>query len=431
MAQNLQVAIVGGGVCGLACAVALQNAGVDVQVFEAASAFEAIGGGIGLGPNAVRALESLGVLDELLKKLPPFGRTVKGFLFYSGLGDHELLYEVPPRPELPNVSMQRFVFLDALIALVDPQRTHLNKRCTSITQSPADPDRVIIGFLDGSTHETDVVLGADGIKSTVRDLVLNPDGADLGTAKRIAAAFSNSKNYRGMVPYSAIKAAGFKTKLSDRPVCFFGPHKHVIAIPILTRDMVVISASSTNYDVALGSQTLPNEKSWSDEVSRDELQKEFEGLGHDITTIMRYMPEKTPRWFLHVVHPPLESYARGRIALLGDAAHGMMPHLGAGAGQGLEDALLLARLLSNPSVRKGAVEAVLQAYSQVRRPRAQTVWELSYRAGRVYEHHGAHEPTPEGVKEDLQNINDPIWHHDLDDDLKAALQILADNGSLA
>lgn len=101
----------------------------------------------------------------------------------------------------------------------------MNKRCTSITQSPTDPDRVIIGFLDGTTHETDVVLGADGIKSTVRDFVLNSDVVNPGTAKRIAVAFSNSMNYRGMVPYSAIKAAGFKTKLSDRPVCFLGPHK--------------------------------------------------------------------------------------------------------------------------------------------------------------------------------------------------------------
>ena len=309
------------------------------------------------------------------------------------------------------------VFLDALVPLMDPQRTHFNKRCASISPSPTNPNRLVIQFVDGSTHEADVVIGADGIKSTVRDCIFNT--ANAGHAKASTAAFSNSLTYRGMVPYSAIKAAGFKTVLTDRPVCFVGPNKvrggkvqlswqviltprNVIAchrvlhtaqryrtlslvasrLPTLTRISVLpievgVAASSTNYDIPLGSQSLPEGTPWSDTVSRTDLQKEFEGWGSDVTTLMQFMPENPMRWYMHVVHPPLDSFARGRVALLGDAvrrsapkvefghtrlirsrsqAHGMMPHLGAGAGQGLEDALLLMRLFANPDVNNDNIE---------------------------------------------------------------------------
>lgn len=74
-------------------------------------------------------------------------------------------------------------------------------------------------------------------------------------------------------------------------------------------------------------------------------------------------------------------------------------------------------------------QAVLQAYSQVRRPRAQAVWELSHRAGCIYEHHGPHGPTREGLAEDLRDMMDPIWHYDLDGDVQSAVQILAENGT--
>ena len=134
---------------------------------------------------------------------------------------------------------------------------------------------------------------------------------------------------------------------------------------------------SARYDIPFGSQNLPEGKPWVDQVSRDEIQKEFEGWGSDVTTLMQFMPENPMRWYMHVVHPPLDSFARGRVALLGDAvrpsapkvefghtrlirsrsqAHGMMPHLGAGAGQGLEDALLLMRLFANPDVNNDNIE---------------------------------------------------------------------------
>ncbi|KAI0639963.1 FAD/NAD-P-binding domain-containing protein [Trametes polyzona] len=413
----LQVAIVVGGVCGLACAVALQRGGVAVEIFEAAAAFSEVGAGIGLGPNAIRVLNDIGVLDEVLKKTNPAELKPKGFRFLSGLDGHKLVYEYPIRPEDESISMHRAAFLDALVNVVDPRITHFNKRCTFVSApSPTNPARVIVHFADGSAHEADVVLGADGIRSTVRDFVLG------GVGKGVA--FSNTVAYRALIPRVVLEAAGFKTDGKGTPACFMGPSKHIIVVPIKNGELINVAAFAARYDVPIGSETLPDGTRWVDEVAREELQKEYDGWGPDVAALLRCMPEKVSRWSIHVVHPPLERYAVGRVALLGDAlrhsAHGMLPHLGAGASQGLEDALVLARLLSHRETNANNVEAVLQAYSTVRRPRAQSVWDASYRAGSTYHLQGAHGRSHEGLRVDLQDQWKPIWHYDLDGDIRSA-----------
>ena len=117
------------------------------------------------------------------------------------------------------------MFLDALIGLVDPRHTHFNKRCTSISEHSSITGRLVVHFQDGSTHEADVVLGADGIKSAVRDFVLGGGGATVGGAGEKHVAFSNTAAYRGLIPSALLNAAGFKMQLTDRPACFVGPDK--------------------------------------------------------------------------------------------------------------------------------------------------------------------------------------------------------------
>ena len=109
------------------------------------------------------------------------------------------------------------VFLEALVGLVDPDITHFKKRCTSVTQSPTDPGQLVVHFSDGTSHETDIVLGADGIRSAVRNYVV-ADGAE-------KVVFGNTVAYRGLIPHAALKAAGFNVQLADRPACFVGPDK--------------------------------------------------------------------------------------------------------------------------------------------------------------------------------------------------------------
>ncbi|KAI0828977.1 FAD/NAD-P-binding domain-containing protein [Trametes gibbosa] len=423
--EPLRVAIVGGGVCGLTCAVALQRAaGVSVQIFEAAAAFGEIGAGIGIGPNAVRVLRAIGVIDEVLAKCNPGDLRPRGFIYRTGVGEHSAVYAtVAEGLEELGIGMHRAAFLDALVGVVDPAICHFNKRCVSITDSPSSPTRVRIEFVDGTAHEADVVLGADGIKSAVRRYVLG------GVDDRLA--FGNTVAYRGLIPYAKLKAAGFKTDLSEAPACFMGPSKHFIIFPIKNDEIINVVAFSARYDVPIGSANLPEGTPWVQEVSKAELKEVYEGWGPDIAAILDCAPEKPSKWSIHVVHPPLDSYAKGRVALLGDAAHGMLPHLGAGVGQGIEDAYLLSRLLSRPQTRADNIETVLRAYSQTRKPRAQGVWERSHLAGSIYDGNGPHSVEWDSVGQDLEGLFHSVWRHDLDAELAAAVALLREDGAEA
>ena len=119
------------------------------------------------------------------------------------------------------VYVHRAAFLDALVGLVNPSSTHFSKRCTSTSNSPTAPGRLLVRFADGTSHETDAVIGADGLKSVVRDFVVAQDSAARGSA----IAFSNTAIYRGLIPLAELQAAGFKTKLTNRPACYLGPSK--------------------------------------------------------------------------------------------------------------------------------------------------------------------------------------------------------------
>nr|VWO96607.1 Mannitol 1-phosphate dehydrogenase [Ganoderma boninense] len=379
--KDFKVTVIGGGVCGLACAIALQKAGITVDLFEAAAAFGEVGASIGLGPNAVRALKELSLVDAVLAKLSPGDYSSKGILMYSGIGNHELIYDFKAAPEDASISMHRAAFLDALVGLVDPSSTHFSKRCTSISESSSSPGRLVVSFADGTSHETDVVIGADGLKSVVRDFVVAKDPP--GTA----VAFSNTAIYRGLIPFAQLQAAGFRTTLGHRPACFLGPSKHVIVVPIKGGQLINVAASVARYDVPIGSASLPPGTPWVGEASTSDIQQDFEGWGPDVAALLRCMPAKTGRWSIHVVHPELAAFSREHVAILGDAA-------------------------------------VLEAYSAIRRPRSKQVWDASQKAGAAFDHQGPHGTTSEGLLEDLQGMWDPVGGYDLDAEFAAAVTLL-------
>ena len=126
--------------------------------------------------------------------------------------------------------------------------------------------------------------------------------------------------------------------------------------------------------------------------------------------------------------PPLESYVRGRIVLIGDAAHAMLPFLGAGAGQGLEDALVLVKLLSHPKTNLDNLEEVLETYDSVCRPRANMILERSTSMGLVFSCLGPRGATKEGIKKDLEEKWDDIWRHDVLKDVDASVASLEKAG---
>ncbi|KAI0784965.1 FAD/NAD(P)-binding domain-containing protein [Abortiporus biennis] len=416
--KDFKVAIVGAGVCGVACAIMLAQQGVDVEIFESTSRFGEIGAGIGLGPNSIRILKDLGVFDDVFKRSGEEDLNMVAYRYISGMEGHELFYDYPLLEEQDRgLGIARSSLLDGLVKHIDPSLVHFNKRCTDVTQSPDNVGRSILHFQDGSHAEADLVIGADGIKSKVRSVAF-------GSTSN--ATFSNTVAYRGLVSYDKLKDAGIGTDLSGGIVCFIGKDKHIITYPIRGGKVINVVAFVTVGEVLKG-EALPR-SSWVVPATTKELSTDYEGWGRDVSILISQLSDVN-KWSIHVIHPPMKSYVHGRIALIGDAAHAMFTHLGAGAGQGLEDGYLLARLLSHPATNASNLTAVLQTYDEIRRPRAQDVWERSYNSGEATEGRGPHGYSPEGIRMDVADMFSPVWHHDLSEDIDIAKRQLHDRGA--
>ncbi|KAJ3488207.1 hypothetical protein NLI96_g3020 [Meripilus lineatus] len=413
--KDFSVAIIGGGVCGLTCAIALSQRGVHVEIFEAASKFGEIGAGLGLGPNSLRILKELGVFEDVYEKSGENILNMYAYRYISGMDGHEVLYEYPVEPADRGLGIARSAFLDALVKHIDPATAHFKKRCINITPSQNNPARSTIQFADGTTHEADVVIGADGVKSNVRNTVVSNRPGPFAT-------FSNTLAYRALVPYDKAKNAGLKTDLSKGMVCFVGKDKHIIAYLIRGGEVINLVGFVTVGPVPEGG-SLPSGHTWVEQAPEEKLVKHFEGWGYDAVTIMSHVREPS-KWSIHVVHPAIDSYVNGRIALIGDAAHAMFTHLGAGAGQGLEDGLVLARLLTHPQSRASNLEGILKVYDELRRPRAQHVWESSLQTGEVYEGRGRLGISPAGISQELKGVYDFVWHHNLQEDIDSGIHLL-------
>ncbi|KAG7452203.1 FAD/NAD(P)-binding domain-containing protein [Guyanagaster necrorhizus] len=417
MAKDFTVAIVGGGMCGLACTVGLSKSGIHVDVFEAGSKFEEVGAGVGLGPNALRALKGLGLYEAVLSRSDTPSPTFRQFLFLSGLGEHEVIYDYPRTADDLGLGIYRPVFFDAVVGLLDPSTVHFNKRCVSLTTTETT---IAITFADGTTHEADLVIGADGIRSVARNFVVVD-------AMQKHVTFTNTVAYRGLIPLEDLEAAGLQMQLSTRPIALVGLNKHFVIYPIHGDKRINVVVFMSKRDIP---PQPPLPSPWVTAASDGELQDQFQEWGRDARIIVDHM-KASSKWSIHALNPPLASYCRGRVVLVGDAAHGMPPHLGAGAGQGFEDVFVLCELLKNDKVTKSNLEVpvtrvvqdALQAYTEVRAPRANWVLERTIEAGQIYESYQPGRETQEVTK--LSNLWDPIWHHDLGVDVNRAVEMVS------
>ncbi|KAJ3558545.1 hypothetical protein NM688_g857 [Phlebia brevispora] len=424
--KQLDIAIVGGGVTGLVCAVALAKRGVYAHVYESKPLFDEVGVGLGLGPNALRVLEEIGVLRDALTASGETHPTMIPFLFLSGMDGHEVIYDYPRAPDDVSAGLPRYSFVKALAAHIDPTYAHFSKKCIDISTSNTNPPRSVLHFSDGTSAEADVVLVANGVKSSVR-------GAVTGTQSTDNLAFGNTICYRAVVSPDQARASGVKTDLSERPVCFMGEDKHFIIFPIKGGELINIVAFAADRTIKIGDVNLPPERPTVVPASVKEMLEVYDGWGNDVVRLLGCMI-KANKWYVNVVYPPLKTYVKGKVALMGDAAHGMLPHLGAGAGQGIEDAYLIAQLLSLPEANGSNVETLLRVYDEVRRPRALSVWEGSVRQGDNYDWRGKSGPSREGVRKDLAGSFDFVWNYPVHEDFKKAasrLQELGPHGSCA
>ncbi len=352
--NGLRVAVVGGGIGGVAAALFLQRAGVQATVYEQADELRETGAGIVVPPNMVRLLDELGLLPALervavrLQAAWEFRRWQDGrVLFSQPMGDACVaLYGahcfVAHRADL----------LALLQAALAPGQLRLDHRLTAFR---AHGDTVELIFerrqLGPASAQADVLIGADGIHSLVQKHL----------APAAEARFSGLCAFRCLVPAAQAPA------LALRPVqsLWLGPGRHLVHYPISSGKLVNIVAIVPAGDW--------RSESWTAEGRVDDMLLAFAGWDPRVQQLLAAATD-TRRWAL-LDRSPLRRWTDGRIALLGDAAHAMLPFFAQGAAQALEDAAVLADCLHG--VTAAAVPAALQHYQDRRLPRASEVQLMS------------------------------------------------------
>ncbi|KAG5341683.1 hypothetical protein C0989_007910 [Termitomyces sp. Mn162] len=297
----------------------------------------------------------------------------------------------------------------------------MEQRCISVSTLPSGSH--VLEFADGSTYEADLVIAADGIKSVLRDFV---------SEKPTSLVYSNRIARRSVIPSEALKAV--KTDIM-RPLTWIGKNKHIVTYPVEANQKINVVLFSMDSAVPIGAVNIP--LPWVKPTSQDELQRDYSGWGEDANIIIKEMKNPS-KWYLHFLHPPLSSYVRQRVVLVGDAAHAMLPHLGSGVGQGLEDVYALCSLIGDPRAQKShldvnshfwfgqqllsnAPQAALKAYDSIRVTRANMVQSMSTVMGDVVAGRGPGGGTIPQIQEQLKGVWHPIWHHDLVGEVKRAV----------
>ena len=412
--KRLSIGIVGGGIGGVAFAVALsRDAGLEVQLFEAAPQFSEIGAGVSFGPNAVRAISLLGLESAYRRIADSSPAPFEDVWFEWRRGRDDAYLTASLAPGCGQSSVHRADFLDAIVANLPEGIARFGKRCVEVRQ---DDDGVEVDFEDGSRHRCDILIGFDGIKSAVRDHVLPPEQyGDLGPF------WSGTYAYRGMIPTGQLEAAmearGADRRLALVPQMYLGPDRHILTFPVKQSELINVVAFIT--DRSTPNPRLPEGEEWVKAVAQQELLEVFAEWSAASRAILDCIPEPT-RWALHEL-PELPFYHRGRVLIVGDAAHARVPHQGAGAGQALEDAYVLASLLTDTSCTRQNAQQALAAFEAVRHARACRVQRTSHEAGDLYEYSapgiGADEAR---LAADLETRFDWLWNHDLRNDVAAA-----------
>ena len=369
----MRVAIVGGGLGGLAAALFLGKAGIEATVYEQSAELREVGAGIVVSPNMVRPLERLGLgsaLEQIAVRLEAaweFRRWQDGrVLFVQPMGDECLrLYGahcyVAHRADLLKV------------LLSESPEVRLNHRCLSVS-----PDGELL-FENKSKVRADIVVGADGIHSIVREKI----------APKVEARFSGLSAFRCLVP------AERAPEMALRPVqtLWLGPGHHFVHYPISSGRLVNV--------VAIGPAGDWRAESWTAEGKIEDMAREFAGWDPRVQQLISSATD-TRRWALYD-RAPLERWTQGRITLLGDAAHAMLPFFGQGAAQAIEDAEALAACLREAS--PGSAAQALVRYEQMRRPRANEVLLMS--RGREIRNHLPDGPEQEARDAELAR-GDPL-----------------------
>jgi salicylate hydroxylase len=384
MSSSCKIAIVGGGLAGLAGAQALKTFGMKVEVFEAAPALGEIGAAVNASPQAVKALQAIGVGD----KIAAVGTTSPG-IYTRNMQTGEFLefndrHKTAVRYGAPYYTFHRADLLDALGSGLDLSAIHLGHRLTGIEERS---DRIILVFANGARIEAEIVIGADGVRSAIRHALYGTDNPTY-TGQMVWRALLNG----GDVPDEVLEPTGH--------IQWVGPGCHLLAYYIRGGKLVnIVTQEDTDKWV---------EEGWSTRGNPDEMRLSFPNPEPRLEKLLSLVTECS-KWGLFT-RPLTQNWGRGRIQLIGDAAHAMLPNAGQGACQAFEDAYILARWL-------GACRDPVEGFANFRRiriPRVHGVQRLSFSNAR-FKHMRDSAAQKEQIasgKGSVHGSSDWVWGYD-------------------
>jgi salicylate hydroxylase len=338
-----RVAIIGGGIGGLTAASALMRAGLEVAAYEATAELREIGAGVALHPNAMKVLRALRLEDDVRKVA---GRSewqvMRNWKTGRTIGKTSRQQQVASFGTA-GATVHRADLLDVLADALPPGTVTLGKRCTEVLPGG---DVAVARFADGSEIEADIVVGADGIHSAVRACLFGED----------APRFTGKICYRSVVSTEAVRGARPSTETAQ----WLGPHGTIVLYPMRGEELVNVVC---HYD-----DDGYRHESWIAECSREEVLRRYAGWHESLLRLF----DAADTWYKWALYDrdPIPRWTRGRVTVLGDAAHPMLPYLGQGACQAIEDGAVLATALS---AEVSDPLTGLARYERTRRPRASRV----------------------------------------------------------
>jgi salicylate hydroxylase len=350
-AKHPRIAILGGGIGGLAAGAFLRRAGIPATIYEQAPKLTEVGAGLVVAPNAARLLRRLGVLDDFLPRAVrlDIGWEFRRWRDGTVLSAEDLASACERLYGEQTYTAHRADLLEVLRSAVSDIGVRLGKRCVDL--AVRDGDRPVLRFADGASVESDVVIGADGIHSVVRGMI----------AEASPAAYSGICAFRALVP--AERAPAFARR--NAQTLWIGPEHHLVHYPVSAGRLVNLVAFAPAGDYAV--------ESWTATATVEEFLAEFEGWDPRLTELIQ--AAGTPgRWAL-LDRAPLRRWSKGPVTLLGDAAHPMFPFFAQGAAQAIEDAAVLARCLADDI---DDPPRALRRYEAARIPRTSRLQEVSH-----------------------------------------------------
>ena len=339
--SGLNVAIVGGGIGGLFAANALLAQGLRVAIYEQAPEIGEVGAGVFLTPNSVRHLQRIGL-----------GPAVEKWGARVGADSRYFRHDGAPIAPVQvtdssgwnaTFGMHRADLVEMLAGALPAGIVHTGHRCSGFDQ---DDDKARLSFANGASVEADIVIAADGIHSDLRPYVFASS----------QPVFSGSVAYRGLVARDRVPDWP-----ADRWQMWLGKGRHFLAFPVRAGKLI-------NY-VGFVPSDEEMKESWSAPGDPEVLRQAFAGWDPRIRQLLQEV-QITFRWALYD-REPLPVWTKRRLSLLGDAAHPMLPHLGQGANQSIEDGMALATILAQAD--KTTAPTALLAYEKLRRERVAEV----------------------------------------------------------